>query len=157
MMKRVAAILCTVLTISLGKPIFADDAAKAPTVVVGRTTAGVVGVLVDVTDALVANDPKTTPDATLKHLELVTLDALDENADRLPKNAKRAHVSVIYQKTGAVSPMYKTATFTGVERLLSLNLGVSAKDRAAARAALVAAKPPAGLVTVTGQLPRPQP
>ena len=73
----------------------------------------------------------------------------------LHKSAKTLSVLVLYTKTGAISPTYHTATFEGVERLLTFKAPV----RDGAQAAKWARELRAGhsvrgaSIAVTGQLP----
>ena len=71
-------------------------------------------------------------------------------------SSKTLTVSVIYSKTGAVSPVYNTPTFAGVEKLLTVSGSPAdiAKNGAAYATELSQGTvPPAIRVTVTGKLP----
>ncbi|MBV9276958.1 MAG: hypothetical protein JOZ97_01835 [Candidatus Eremiobacteraeota bacterium] len=74
------------------------------------------------------------------------------------KRAKNVTIRLIYQKTGAVSPVYGTATFEGIERLFELTV-VADDARAHAKQladALEHGTVPRGVsVNVTGKLPPP--
>jgi hypothetical protein len=71
-------------------------------------------------------------------------------------DAKSITVQVIYSKTGAVSPMYNTATFAGVEKLLTVAGSPAdiAKNGTSYAAALARGDVPPGInISVTGKLP----
>jgi hypothetical protein len=79
-------------------------------------------------------------------------------AKTLTDAAKTLTVKVIYARTGAVSPVYKNATFTGIERLLSVsaNREDAVSKSAAWLKVLDGDKLPEGITAhVTGKLPLP--
>jgi len=90
----------------------------------------------------------------LRDLEATAIKALA--AKIRSSRAKSVALSVLYSKTGAVSPVYGTATFAGVEKVLTLSSSRSELVRYAARDAdqlLRGANVGAIHVTVTGTLP----
>jgi hypothetical protein len=103
--------------------------------------------------ALVAQKPSRK--AALERLESDAALVFGDRAPALKKRATTLTVLVLYTKTGAISPTYHTATFEGVERLLTLKARV--KDGARARTwaqQLRAGRMIAGVsIDVTGQLP----
>jgi len=69
---------------------------------------------------------KTGDEAATEQLERDALRVLAQNVAKLEKSAKSVTVRVIYNKTGAVSPIYGAPTFAGVERYATL--AVAYKD-----------------------------
>lgn len=70
--------------------------------------------------------------------------------------ASTVEVRALYQRNGDVSPIYKTATFAGVERLLTMTATYTAavKNKAAWEKQLAAGAMPSGInASVTGDLP----
>jgi hypothetical protein len=99
---------------------------------------------------------KTSATDTLHKLEADACALLLEKAKLLAPDAKTMTVSVIYQRTGAISPTYQVATFAGIERLLTVKAAIPIGDAAAAlwTADLKAGKIPSGVtVVVAGKLP----
>ena len=71
-------------------------------------------------------------------------------------SAKTITVQVIYSKTGAVSPVYNTATFAGVEKLLTVTGSPAdlVQNGASYAAAILRGSVPSTIVvSVTGKLP----
>jgi hypothetical protein len=104
--------------------------------------------------AIVATKPSA--EDVLRRLEADALTVLVHKAKSLKGDEKALTVQVIYQRSGAVSPTYQTATFLGVEHLFTLKAVVAeAETNAAAWSAqLKAGKIPAGVtINVTGKLP----
>ncbi|MBV8688566.1 MAG: hypothetical protein JOZ59_00535 [Candidatus Eremiobacteraeota bacterium] len=103
--------------------------------------------------AIVAQKP-TKKDA-LAQLESDAALIFGNRAPALNKRAKTLSVLVLYTKTGAISPTYHTATFEGVERLLTFKAFVRQSAQAAQWAQELRAGHPvrAVSITVTGQLP----
>ncbi|HEX3464747.1 MAG TPA: hypothetical protein VHS78_11925 [Candidatus Elarobacter sp.] len=98
---------------------------------------------------------KTDRTAALQRLESSALELLAKRTTAL-KAARTLTVRVVYQKTGAVSPVYGTPTYEGVERVFELSgrpEDVHSKATAMERD-LTAGRVPAGLhVAVSGALP----
>jgi len=110
----------------------------------------------DATDeltAMVAQKP-TKKDA-LARLEADAALIFANRAPALRKNAKTLSILVLYTKTGAISPTYHTATFEGVERLLTLKGALRNSSQARTWAQQLRAGHPVTAVSidVTGQLP----
>lgn len=105
--------------------------------------------------AIVAN--KQPRDAALRDLESQAMRILGEHANAL-QHAKTLAIRVIYQKTGAVSPIYGTATFEGIERVFELT-APAAEARLRARELaddIGRGSVPRGIsLNVTGKLPPP--
>jgi len=110
----------------------------------------------DATDELTALiSTKPTRKATLERLASDAALIYGDRAPALKKTARSLTVLVLYTKTGAISPTYHTATFEGVERLLTIK-GRTADFKRAAQwsQTLAAGKTPPGLsLTIIGQLP----
>jgi len=82
---------------------------------------------------------------------------LGERAPSL-RHAKSLTIRLIYQKTGAVSPVYGTATFEGIERLFELTASANDARSHAKQLAdqLQHGSVPRGVdLNVTGKLPPP--
>lgn len=111
-MRTLSACLCAFL---LAAPALAEGG----TVVVAK--AGATPLLLwDATAMVTAAVASKRPrEAALRDLESQAMQILGRHARAL-NNAKSLTIRVIYQKTGAVSPVYGTATFEGVERLFEL-------------------------------------
>jgi hypothetical protein len=104
----------------------ADTAKPAGNAIVARP-AGAALVIWDASNDIASIVTNKTPDARAN--ALLERDAARVLAEELPhidKAATSIAVRVIYQKTGAVSPVYGAATFAGVERYATLEL--AAKD-----------------------------
>ena len=95
--------------------------------------------------------------SALRDLEAQAMQILSARAATMA-DAKRLTIRVLYQKTGAVSPVYGTPTLEGVERVFELT---AEKDRArkngtAYSRALSQGRVPPGLhLLQTGDLPPP--
>lgn len=98
---------------------------------------------------------KQPREAALRDLESQAMQILGQHARGL-KHAKSLTIRVLYQKTGAVSPVYGTATFEGVERVFELTAS-SADARAHAKQlaeGIARGTVPRGVrLNVTGTLP----
>ena len=98
---------------------------------------------------------KQPRDAALRDLESQAMQILGERSGAL-RRAKTLTIRVIYQKTGAVSPVYGTATFEGIERVFELR-APAADARLHAKTfadSLAHGSVPRGVaLTVTGKLP----
>jgi hypothetical protein len=104
--------------------------------------------------AIIATNPSA--EVTLQRLEADTFTVLVTKSKALKADAKTLSVSTIYRRSGAISPQYQTATFLGVEKLLTLEANVEAAqaNEPAWTEQLRAGKIPGGVtVTVTGKLP----
>jgi len=104
--------------------------------------------------AIVSN--KIPDDAANNELERNALRVLAQNLAKLEKSAKSVTVRVVYDKTGAVSPVYGAPTFAGVERYA--NLEMSYKDAISDREKWMQLDPKTAVPSwvnfkVTGQLP----
>jgi len=62
--------------------------------------------------------------AAMRDLESQAMQILGDRVRALPR-AKTLTIRMIYQKTGAVSPVYGTATFEGIERVFELTAPAS--------------------------------
>jgi hypothetical protein len=110
----------------------------------------------DATDELASLvSAKSTRKATLERLASDAALIYGDRAPALKKTARSLMVLVLYTKTGAISPTYHTATFEGVERLLSVKAQTADYKHAAQWSqSLAAGKTPAGVsLTIIGQLP----
>jgi len=99
---------------------------------------------------------KPSAEEALRRLEADALTVLVQKAKALKPDEKALTVQAIYQRSGAVSPAYQTATFMGVEHLFTLKASVAdAEANAAAWTAQIkAGKVPSGVtINVTGKLP----
>jgi len=110
----------------------------------------------DATDELASLiSKKPTRKATLAQLESDAALIYGDRAPALKKNARSLTILVLYTKTGAISPTYHTATFEGVERLLTVKAQTADFKHAAQWSqSLAAGKTPAGIsLEIIGQLP----
>jgi hypothetical protein len=124
-------------------------------VIVARESAGDARLIWDAT-AYVTQlvSEKIGGERGLHALEATALRALAEKGKSLP--ATTLTLSVTYAKTGAVSPVYGSATFAGFEPVVTIVAKRAALARhAAAWSAQLAngTVPPGVTVSVTGQLP----
>ncbi|MDE2482725.1 MAG: hypothetical protein KGN02_11090 [bacterium] len=74
-------------------------------------------------------------------------------------SAATVAIRVVYAKTGAVSPVYGTPTFTGMENVLTISAprGALVKNAGPWATQLADGKVPAGVkIVVSGKLPPPQ-
>jgi hypothetical protein len=103
------------------------DVAKPPgNVIVARTSGDALLIWDASTDIAGIVTSKTSDADANALLERDAARVLAASLSKVDKSATSITVRVIYQKTGAVSPVYGTATFAGVERYATLKL--SAKD-----------------------------
>jgi len=134
----------------------ATEAAPAGTVTLAKVEGNAVAVW-DASDAVAALVSRQYgKDEALRLLESDAARILITRAPTLAKRATTLTVTVIYKKTGAVSPQYQIATFEGLERLLYVKGAIT--DATAANNSWVGdlqdAKPPKNLeIVVTGSLP----
>jgi hypothetical protein len=99
---------------------------------------------------------KLLGDPGLHALEATAVTALAEKAKS--QTSSTIAVRVVYEKTGAVSPLYRTATFEGLEDVFTITADRKALVGSAAAWAtsLQGGKTPQGLtIAVTGALPTP--
>jgi hypothetical protein len=99
---------------------------------------------------------KPSAEETLRRLEADAVTVLVQKAKSVKPDEKWLTVQAIYQRSGAVSPAYQTATFLGVEHLFTLKAAVADADANAAAwsAQLKSGKVPSGVtISVTGKLP----
>lgn len=127
----------------------------AGTVIVAQTTADGAHVIWDATPyvAQLVSD-KVGGEAGMRAVEATALQALAEKSKDL--SGTTLTLSVTYARTGAVSPVYKTATFAGFEQLLTIvaKRSALAEHAAAWKTQLAKGTVPRGLtVSVTGKLP----
>lgn len=104
--------------------------------------------------AVVAGKP--TAEEALRRLKADAVTVLAEKGKVLSGDAKTLTIQAIYQRTGAVSPSYQTATFLGVEHLFTLKAEVvKATENAVtwSKQLKAGATPDGVTVTVTGKLP----
>jgi hypothetical protein len=97
---------------------------------------------------------KVLGDAGMRALEATALNALAQKARALDQ--KTVGMRVIYEKTGAVSPLYQTATFEGMEDVVTLTADRKALEAglSAWTSQIQAGATPKGLtLAVTGKLP----
>jgi len=97
---------------------------------------------------------KRLGDGGLNELEATALSILTERAKAAASDTLT--VRVFYEKSGAVSPAYGSATFEGMEQLLTLSAERKALGESGSHwsAELLGGKTPTGLsVSVTGALP----
>lgn len=97
---------------------------------------------------------KVSGDDALRNLEASALEALASKA--ASSKAKKVTIRVVYERTGAVSPVYGSPTFAGIENVLTMT--VTPKDLNAHHAAwaqdLLSGKNPSQLkIVVSGKLP----
>ncbi len=138
------------------RPAFADATKPAGNVIVARPGGSALLIWdasADVT-AIVANK---VSDADAKtSLERDAARVLADSLAKIDKDATSVAVRVIYDKTGAVSPIYGSATFAGVERYAILHMsGADARgDRDHWRELSSSSTPPAWFAfDVSGELP----
>jgi len=62
-----------------------------------------------------------TSDAGMRALEATAVSILADKAST-NADARTLSIRVVYQKTGAVSPAYGTATFNGIEKVMTVSL-----------------------------------
>ncbi len=128
-MKLVSSTVLLALAVSLPLAAPAADAPKFPgsavVVATGNASAnnGRALIIWDATDE-VADIVSKKQDADTANGRLFhdALHALAANVGALDKSAANVTVRIIYQKTGAVSPVYGTATLQGVERYATVSL-----------------------------------
>lgn len=99
-------------------------------------------------------ETKQPRDAALRELESDAMTIASERA--ATTGARSLTVRVVYQKTGAVSPTYGTATFEGVEHVFDLTVDTSdAKSHGASFASSLAngTAPKSVTVSIAGALP----
>ena len=126
-------------------------------VIVARSTSGEAMLLWDATSyvsQLVSE--KLTGESGMRALEATAIHALNEKAKVL--SSSRLSLKVTYSKTGSVSPVYGSATFEGVESVLSITVARAAltehADTWVSEAAHGDAISPSGLaIAVLGKLP----
>jgi hypothetical protein len=124
-------------------------------VIVAQTSPGDARLIWDATDyvtQLVAE--KIAGDRGVRAIEATALRALAEKGKTL--SATMLTLSVTYAKTGAVSPVYRSATFAGFEPLVTIaaKRAALAEHAAAWSAQLANGTIPRGVtVSVTGKLP----
>jgi len=131
---RLLAALAFVLVLGvLGSPVRADEAAVPGHIVVARVSDDAL-IIWDASPeiaSIVTN--KIADDAANNQLERDALKVLAQSLAKLEKSAKSVTVRVIYNKTGAVSPVYGAPTFAGVERYATLEVpykdAVSDRDK----------------------------
>jgi hypothetical protein len=87
--------------------------------------------------------------ASLGDLELAAAQILSDKL-RSMKSLQQASVQIVYQKIGAVSPEYGTATFAGIEKLATIHATRAAIEAATSGATSL---PPGFTVTIIGTLP----
>ena len=138
---------------------FADDTSAvrpvSGAVIMARASGGSTLFIWDATayvTQLVAD--KMLGDDGIHAIEASAIQALSEKS----KNAATPAVSlrVLYSKTGAVSPVYGSPTFAGVERVMTISVKRDAleKNATAWSAALGSGKTPDGVtIEVSGSLP----
>lgn len=154
-MKIRLVLLTIVLALGLAPAARADTNDVKP--VIARTQGDAL-VLWDATELVtqIVNDRATDSDADAR-LANGALKALAQTAPHL-SDAKTITVRVVYARTGAVSPVYGTPTFAGVERFATLEIaGPDARSDAGhwkeAAAAAPGELPKSVTFTVTGKLP----
>lgn len=97
---------------------------------------------------------KVLGDEGMRAIEATAIETLAERASR--SSAKTLVLKVVYERTGAVSAVYGTPTFSGLENVLTLSADRAAleKNRAAWTKGVQDGGAPKGLtVSVTGKLP----
>jgi hypothetical protein len=139
--------------IPIGTP--ADAPAPGGTVLLAKTGEQAL-VIWDATSTVttIVSD-KTPRDVALQTLESQAVTVAASKAPVLP-SAKTITVRIIYEMSGDVSPVYKTATFTGFQHLVAVTVPKLdlAKNAASYSKALAAGTVPADVkVDKTGDLP----
>jgi hypothetical protein len=104
---------------SAGIVVAAEDA-NTSSVVVAKTAGDAVLIWDASPEVASLLEKKLADDKISEQLEVGAAKVLLARAKELP-NARTITVKVVYERTGAVSPIYKTATLTGLERLLSVS------------------------------------
>jgi hypothetical protein len=92
----------------------------------------------------------------LRNLEATAVTALAEKASTL--SSQTVSMRAVYEKTGAVSPLYRTSTFEGLEDVMTITVDRKAllASTAAWVTALEAGTTPHGVkIDITGALPPP--
>ncbi len=118
--------LCIALVIAASPGALAAPSKPAGNVIVARP-GGDALLIWDASSDVAAIVANKTPDSDANALlERDATKILASSLSKLDKDATTVTVRVIYNKTGAVSPVYGSATFAGVERYATLK--VSAKD-----------------------------
>ena len=129
---RLAPLLIAAFTLAATSlPALADETGVPGHVVVARASDDAL-VIWDASAeiaAIVSN--KVSDDAANNRIERDALRVLAQSLPKLEKSTKSVTVRVIYNKTGAVSPVYGAPTFAGVERYATLEM--SHKDAASNR------------------------
>jgi hypothetical protein len=68
---------------------------------------------------------KSSAETIMRRVESDAALVLGDRSKSLSSGAKMITVRVVYQRTGAISPAYQTATFQGIENLVSVKAPVS--------------------------------
>lgn len=150
------AAVCSALASALLGATFASAAESLGPVVLTRAHGQPTAIWDSTPDLTAIVATKPTAEEAMRRLEADAVTVLVQKGKVLKPDEKTLSVQVIYQRNGAVSPSYQTATFLGVEHLLVLKAAVAdAETNADAWAAqLKSGKVPAGVtITVTGKLP----
>lgn len=156
--KSFSLALFTAIWIGLSGAALAAGLESQGTVVVAKTQ-GKAMILWDLTPAVapIVAQPGTA-DSKLVQIEVAAAKVLLGHLNEMSA-ATSVTVRAIYQKTGDVSPLYRTATFLGVEKVLEVTAprASAASNKTAWQAQLDKGQLPTGItVTVTGALPPPQ-
>jgi hypothetical protein len=134
--------------------VFAETMPEGP-VTMARTHGDATAVW-DATDELAELiGKKTGKDEILRTLEADATQILTKRAQTLKGNVDSFKVTVIYQRTGAISPKYQVATFLGLERLLAVKATMPlAQNNSDWSSQIRAGKPPKDVeISIIGNLP----
>jgi hypothetical protein len=107
---------------SLASPARAEETAVPGHVVVARVSDDALIIWDSSPEIAAIVTNKIADEAANNQLERDALKVLAQSLSKLEKTAKTVTVRVIYNKTGAVSPIYGAPTFAGVERYATLEV-----------------------------------
>jgi len=139
-------------------PSLADDVPSSgqEKVVVAKTVTDAL-LIWDATPDLVSLEQEKVPSQSiLTTLESRAVGILQEKAPVFAATADTGAIRIIYQKIGAVSPVYGTPTFEGTERLATLSASTKTIQQLTKPQidSISQGKDPAGVkIDVTGKLP----
>ncbi|HEV3156202.1 MAG TPA: hypothetical protein VGZ00_02530 [Candidatus Baltobacteraceae bacterium] len=156
--RSLGCLLALGLACASAMPTLADDVASSSQekVVLAKTVTNAL-LIWDATPDLVSLEQEKVPsESILTTLESRAAGILQEKASVFAATADTGAIRIIYQKIGAVSPVYGTPTFEGVERLATLSASTKTIEQLTKPQidSISQGKDPAGVkIDVTGKLP----
>lgn len=119
-MKILSTFVTIAVVLSIAAPALADGVAG--TVTIARPSGSALAIWDASADVASIVTNKTSDADANALLERDALHVLAGALAKFDKHSDTIRLRVIFQKTGAVSPVYGSATFTGVERYATLEL-----------------------------------